>query len=278
MTQPVYPPAGRIETTFERLKAEKRAGLAAFLTAGYPDLESTLRLVPALVEGGASIIELGIPFSDPLADGATIQRASFQALQQGVTPALCLDMVSRLRAGGLEAPLILMGYYNPILAYGSEPFTRDAAAAGADGLIVIDLPPEESAALREACLSHGLRLIYLLAPTSTNERIELVARLASGFIYCVSLTGTTGAREELPPGLPTFIARVRRHTPLPVAVGFGISKRKHFQAVARLAEAAVVGSAIIDEIDRGDPSQQAARVKEYVEVLTGRRRATTDGR
>ena len=278
MTKSKYPPKGRIETTFDRLKAEERTGLAAFLTAGYPDLEATLRLVPALVEGSASIIELGIPFSDPLADGATVQRASFQALQQGVTPALCLDVVARLRAGGLEAPLILMGYYNPILAYGSEPFARDAAAAGADGIIVVDLPPEESMALRDACLSHDLRLIYLLAPTSTDERIELVAGLASGFIYCVSLTGTTGAREELPPELPTFIARVRRYTPLPLAIGFGISKRNHFQAVARLAEAAVVGSAIIDEIDRGDPSQQAARVKEYAEVLTGQRRATTDDR
>ncbi|MEE9285270.1 MAG: tryptophan synthase subunit alpha [Dehalococcoidia bacterium] len=271
-------PTGRIEATFARLKAEERAGLAAFLTVGYPDLEATLRLASALVEGGASMIELGIPFSDPLADGATVQRASFQALRQGVTPALCLDTVARLRATGLEAPLILMGYYNPILAYGIEPFVRDAAAAGTDGLIVIDLPPEESAPLREACVAQGLRLVYLLAPTSTDERIEMVAGLASGFIYCVSLTGTTGARQELPQGLPTFIARVRRHTPLPLAVGFGISNAKHFRAVARIAEAAVVGSAIIDEIDRSDPSQQAARVREYVEVLTGRRRAATDSR
>ncbi len=278
MLKSEHTPKGRIETTFERFKAEERTGLAAFLTTGYPDLETTLRLVPALVEGGASIVELGIPFSDPLADGATIQRASFKALQQGVTPALCLDVVAQLRAGGLEAPLILMGYYNPILAYGSEPFARDAAAAGADGIIVVDLPPEESTALRDACLSHDLRLIYLLAPTSTDERIELVSGLASGFIYCVSLTGTTGAREELPPELPTFIARVRQYTPLPVTIGFGISKRNHFQAVARLAEAAVVGSAIIDEIDRADPSQQAARVKEYVEVLTGQRRATAGDR
>ena len=275
MAQLSRPPQGRIEAVFARLKAEGHTGLVAFLTVGYPDLDATLRLVPALVEGGASMIELGIPFSDPLADGATIQRASFHALRQGVTPAVCLDTVAKLRVGGLEAPLILMGYYNPILAYGIEPFARDAAGSGADGIIVVDLPPEESAPLRDACRAQGLRLIYLLAPTSTDQRIELVAGLASGFVYCVSLTGTTGARQELPQGLAAFTARVRRHTPLPVAVGFGISKPKHFQAVARIAEAAVVGSAIIDEIDRGDPSQQTVRVREYAEVLTGRRRAAT---
>ncbi|MBI2913457.1 MAG: tryptophan synthase subunit alpha [Chloroflexi bacterium] len=267
--------SGRIEDTFSRLEAEGCTGLIAYLTVGYPDIDATLRLVPALVEGGASLIELGVPFSDPLADGATIQRASFQAIRQGVTPAVCLEVVARLRRGGLNAPLILMGYYNPVLAYGVRLFARDAAAAGADGLIVVDLPPEESGPLREACLDHNLRLIYLLSPTSTDRRIELVAGLASGFVYCVSLTGTTGARQELPPGLEEFIARVRRCTPLPIAVGFGISKPKHFRAVARLAQAAVVGSAIIDEIDRADPSTQAERVKEYAEVLTGWRRAAT---
>ncbi len=268
-------PSGRIEAAFSKLKAEGRAGLIAYLTAGYPDIDATLRLAPALVAGGASLIELGIPFSDPLADGGTIQRASYQALRQGVTPAVCLQVVDSLRKGGLNAPLVLMGYYNPLLAYGVRLFVRDAAAAGADGLIVVDLPPEESGPLRDACLDHNLRLIYLLAPTSTDRRIELVAGLASGFVYCVSITGTTGARAELPAGLAAFIARVRRHTPLPIAVGFGISKPKHFRAVGRLAEAAVVGSAIIDEIDRVDPSRQAERVKEYAEVLTGWRRAAT---
>jgi len=266
-------PDGRIEATFARLEAEGRTGLIAFLTVGYPTVEATLRLVPALVEGGASIIELGIPFSDPLADGATIQRASFHALRQGVTTAVCLDVVARLRQQGLEAPLVLMGYYNPLLAYGIEPFARDAAAAGADGLIVVDLPPEESEPLREACCAHGLRLIYLLAPTSSEERIRKVARVASGFVYCVSLTGTTGARRELSPGLEAFIERVRHHTPLPIAVGFGISKLKHFRAIGRVVEAVVIGSAIIDEIDRADPSQQVVKVKEYAEVVTGRRRA-----
>ena len=275
MSKDAGPPAGRIEETFARLRAEGRTGLIAFLTVGYPDLESTMCLVPALVEGGASIIELGIPFSDPLAEGKTIQHASHQALQQGITPAVCLRALAELRAGGLAAPVLPMGYYNPILAYGVDRFARDAATAGADGLIVVDLPPEESVPLREACLASNLRLVYLLAPTSTEERIKQVVALASGFVYCVSLTGTTGARDELPLGLDGFIKRVRSYTPLPIAVGFGISQPKHFEAIGRIADAAVVGSAIIDVIDRSGPSQLVARVRDYAEVVTGRRRAAT---
>jgi tryptophan synthase alpha chain len=231
--------------------------------------------VPALVEGGADIIELGIPFSDPLAEGPTIQRSSYHALQRGITPTICLEVASKLRTQGVEAPLVPMGYYNPMLAYGVDAFVRDAASAGIDGLIVVDLPPEESALVRHACLANNIRLIYLLAPTSTIQRIKLVASLASGFIYCVSLTGVTGARDDLSPGLEGFVNRVRTHTDLPIAVGFGISQPKHFQAVGRIADAAVIGSAIIDEIDRVDPSEQAARLKEYAEVVTGRRRAAT---
>jgi len=268
-------PPGRIESAFARMKAESRTGFVAFLTVGYPDVESTLRLVPALVEGGADIIELGIPFSDPLAEGATIQHSSYRALQQGVTPRLCLDVAAKLRQLGVEAPLVPMGYYNPILAYGIEAFVSDAASAGVDGLIVVDLPPEESAPVREACLANNIRLIYLLAPTSTEERIKLVASMACGFIYCVSVTGVTGARDELSPGLEEFVKRVRSNTHLPIAVGFGISQPKHFQAVGQIADAAVIGSAIIDEIGKSDPSQQAARLREYAEVVTGQRRAAT---
>jgi tryptophan synthase alpha chain len=264
---------GRIESTFARLKAEPRAGLVAFLMTGYPDVQSTLELSPALVEGGADIIELGVPFSDPLAEGPTIQAASHRALQNGVTPGVCLDTVSKLRAAGLEVPVILMGYYNPVLTYGIERFAAAARAAGADGLIVVDLPPEESAPMLGACRAHDLRLIYLLAPTSTDARMREVAGLASGFIYCVSVTGVTGARHELPQGLEEFVGRVRRFSPLPIAVGFGISQPKHFRAIARIADAAVIGSAIIDEIDRSDPSERAARARAYVEVVTGRRGA-----
>jgi tryptophan synthase alpha subunit len=226
------------------------------------------------VGGGADVIELGVPFSDPLAEGPTIQRSSFAALENGVTPSKCLDVVRELRARGMEAPLILMGYYNPILAYGVGEFCRDAAQAGADGFIVVDLPPEESADFHRECEKYNLRLIYLLAPTSSPERIARVAKLASGFIYCVSVTGVTGARDDLPVGLSEFVERVRTFSDLPIAVGFGISQHKHFQLVGRIADAAVIGSAIIDVIDGGDPSQAAARVKEYAEVVTGRRGRT----
>ncbi|GAG50018.1 unnamed protein product, partial [marine sediment metagenome] len=172
-------------------------------------------------------------------------------------------------------PLLLMGYYNSILAYGIDEFARDAGAAGADGLIEVDLPPEEAAGVQTACAGRGLDLIYLLAPTSSDERIALVAAQASGFIYCVSLTGVTGARGQLPAGLSQFLARVRGHTSLPLAVGFGISKREHLETVAGLgAEAAVIGSAIINVIDRAPAEEREERVREYVEVVTGRRNAT----
>jgi tryptophan synthase alpha chain len=262
---------GRIEETFARLKAEGRTGFVAFLTVGYPDVEATLRIVPALIEGGADVIELGVPFSDPLADGPKVQKASFHALEQGVTVKTCLEVVRKLREGGVEAPIVPMGYYNPLLAYGLARFTKDAAEAGVDGLIVVDLPPEESDEMLAACEAAGLRLIYLVAPTSTEERIREVARRASGFVYCVSVTGVTGERDEIAPGLAEFVGRVRNATNLPIAVGFGISQPKHFEAVARIADAAVIGSAIIDEIARSDPSEQSERLKSYAEVVTGRR-------
>jgi len=264
----------RIGEAMAGLRADGRLGLIAYLTVGYPDVESTLRLVPALAAGGADMVELGVPFSDPLADGATIQRASHHALSQGVTLTACLDVVRRLREGGLTIPLLLMGYYNPILAYGVEGFARDAAGAGADGSIVVDLPPEEALPVQTACAGHGLDLIYLLAPTSSEQRIALVAAQASGFLYCVSVAGVTGARRDLSPELAAFLARVRRHTSLPLAVGFGISRAEHVQAVARLgADAAVIGSAIIDLIDRTPPGERAVKVSEYLDALGGRRRA-----
>ena len=265
---------GRLEPTFERLKREGRTGLVAFVTTGFPSIEATLEAVPALVEGGADIIELGVPFSDPIGEGPTIQRASFAALESGVTTEVCLDVLRKLRAAGLDVPVILMGYYNPILAYGIAAFCRDAAEAGADGFIVVDLPPEESGPLHSACQANGLSIIYLLAPTSTDERIRQVAELASGFIYCLSLAGVTGVREELPASLPAFVERVRKSSGLPIAVGFGISQPKHFEAVGRIADAAVIGSAIVDLMDRTDPSQLKAKVREYAEVVTGRRGAT----
>jgi tryptophan synthase alpha chain len=261
---------GRIEETFARLKGEGRTGFVAFVTVGYPEIDATPGLVRALIDGGADLIELGIPFSDPLADGPTIQAAGFKALQNGVTVATCLDTVRKLRASDVTVPLVFMGYYNPVLAYGIEDFARDAAEAGADGMIPVDLPPEEAGPLHEAFTPHNLRVIHLLAPTSTDERIRQVAERAEGFVYCVSLAGVTGTREDISAGLAPFLERVRKQIDLPLTVGFGISQPKHFRAVARLADAAAIGTAIIDEITNSGPSEREERLKHYAEVVTGR--------
>lgn len=266
----------RISAVLARIKAGGRTAVAPFLTVGYPEPDAFPGLVRALVEGGADMLELGVPFSDPLADGATIQRANFAALRHGVTTTACLAAVRGLRSHGLEVPVLLMGYYNPVLAYGLEDFAADAATAGVDGLIVVDLPPEESEPLQGACRAHGLDFVYLLAPTSTAERVALVVGRASGFVYCVSVTGVTGARSSLPPELPAFVEGVRRQTALPLAVGFGISRREHVEAVGRIAEVAVVGSALIDVIDSSPVGEREARVRAYVEVLAGRRGAAGD--
>jgi tryptophan synthase alpha chain len=269
---------GRIEGCFRRLHEGGELGLIAYLTVGYPTLEATLRLVPAVLAGGAHMVELGIPFSDPLADGATIQRATQVALAQGIRPRTCLEVVRRLRAQGVEAPLVLMTYFNPLLALGVEPFLRQAQEAGADGIIVVDLPWEEGEEVRQACQALGLDLIPLVAPTTDDQRLARIGREAQGFIYCVSVTGVTGARDELPPDLPLLLKRVRAHTPLPIAVGFGISKRKHLEAVRPLADAVVIGSAIIERLEGAEPEEAVERVRSYVEVVTGRRaQAPPDG-
>ncbi|MPZ23262.1 MAG: tryptophan synthase subunit alpha [Dehalococcoidia bacterium] len=265
---------GRIQATFEGLRAEGRTGVVAYLTCGFPTPAETPALVDALVEGGADIVELGVPFSDPLADGRTIQKSDQVALEQGVTLSSCISTVATMRAAGLTVPLVLMGYYNPILALGQSAFVDAAAAAGVDGVIVVDLPAEEAGDFRSLCSSRSLDLIFLVAPTTSDERLARTAGLASGFVYCVSLAGTTGARERLPDHLPAFIGRVRAVTDLPLAVGFGIWKPEHFQALRGLADAAVVGSAIIDVVDRADASARCENLREYVEVFSGRRGAS----
>ncbi|HXG41606.1 MAG TPA: tryptophan synthase subunit alpha [Dehalococcoidia bacterium] len=262
---------GRIATCFEALRRRGEMGLIAYLPVGYPDVEATLQLVPALLAGGAHMVELGVPFSDPLADGATIQRATQVALERGVTPRSCLETVAALRRRGVAAPLVLMTYCNPVLAYGLDRFAADAAAAGVDGLIVVDLPWEEAGQLLAACRRVGLDLVPLVAPTTSDARLERIGREASGFIYCVSVTGVTGAREELPADLPGLLQRVRARSRLPLAVGFGISKRKHVESLRPWAEAVVVGSAIVQCLDGAPPHEREERVKEYVEVLAGRR-------
>ena len=259
----------RIKDTFTRLDTEARVGVAPYLTVGFPDRDSTIPLLGAMVDGGADIIELGVPFSDPLADGATIQRANQVALDNGVTLSDCLDVCDDARARFPDTPLLMMSYYNPILSYGIERFTQNSAQAGMDGLIVTDIPPEEAEQLSRACVTRGIDLVFLLAPTSSDERIRWVCDASRSLIYCVSLTGVTGAREELDPDLPRFLERVRRWTSLPLMVGFGISTRAHVEAIGHYAESVAVGSALIKLIDQCPPSECTRRVREYMGELAG---------
>lgn len=259
----------RLNQCFETLTQEGTTGIIPYLTVGYPSVEHTISLVPALIEGGADIIELGVPFSDPLADGPTIQKSSFHALSQGVTLGTCLEVCQQLRSDGVTTPLVLMGYYNPILSYGLERFAVDAQYAGVDGVIVPDLPVEESGPLRATCLRNSIHTIPLLAPTSTDARIARSCDGATGFVYCVSLTGVTGARQQLAPGIPTLVQRVRRHTSLPLAIGFGISQRHHVESLAPWAQAAVVGSALIEVLEKTPWGQMDEAVRDFVAALKG---------
>jgi tryptophan synthase alpha chain len=233
-----------------------RKALIAYLTVGYPDVEATVEVAESLVKNGCDMIELGIPFSDPLADGTTIQRASHRALQSGITPQRCLEAASELRKR-VDVPLIFMGYYNPMLHYGLDGFCRDSSNAGIDGLIIPDLPPEEGSELEEVAAGHGMDLIYLLAPTTTDEnRLRLVADSSRGFIYVVSLKGVTGARDTLPAELEGFIARIRSVTGKPLCVGFGIATPEQAGRVAGLADGVIMGSRILDIVENSsDPAR-----------------------
>jgi tryptophan synthase alpha chain len=237
-----------IAAAFQQAIETRLAALMPYYTLGYPDRESSLQVVEAIAPY-SDLIELGVPFSDPLADGPTIQRSTQRALEAGVTTAGCLEMVAELRRRGVQTPFLLMGYYNPILAYGEERYVRDAAKAGADGFIVPDLPPEEAGALEQLCRDTGLVLVHFLAPTSKEQRINGVARDARGFIYLVSLTGVTGARSQLATGLPAFVEQVRRKASVPLAVGFGISTPEQAAQVGEFADGVIVGSALIDAVD-----------------------------
>jgi tryptophan synthase alpha chain len=259
----------RIAEAFERLRGAGGKALMPYLTLGYPHRGSALELVPALVEGGADLIELGVPFSDPLADGATIQAASQRALGNGMTLALCLEQVAELRGRGMSVPLVLMGYYNPILQMGIEAFARRARAAGVDGAIVPDLPPEEAGPLQNVLGAHDIDLVFLLAPTSDEGRVAQVIARSSGFLYLVSLVGVTGARERLPLDLEAFVARVRAASDLPVAVGFGIGTPEQAGRVARVADGVIVGSALIRAIGAAAEAGRdpAAAAREFVAAL-----------
>ena len=225
--------------------------LIAYVTVGYPSVEATLKVVPLLAKSGCDIVELGIPFSDPLADGVTIQKSSFHALQNGVTPQLCLKLAGQL-SQKVDIPLVFMTYYNPVLKYGLEKFSAACAGAGISGIIIPDLPPDEGSDLEAISQRQGLDLIYLLAPTSTEERIRLTAKRSRGFIYLVSVTGVTGARDRVPVDLAEFVARVRKAATQPLCVGFGISTPEQASQIARIADGVIVGSRIIQLMEKED--------------------------
>lgn len=254
---------------FADLAARNETALMPYMTVGHPTKEATLEIVPALVEGGASMVELGVPFSDPLADGPTIQRSSFQALQNGVTLEYCLETASRLRQRGVDVPLILMGYVNPILSYGLERFVSDSTDAGVDGFIVPDLPPSESDELSEQCQRFGRDLIFMVAPTSRDEHIREIADRASGFVYCVSTTGVTGARDRVSGDLGEFLARVRQWIDLPLAVGFGVSTPEHVRDIGQEAEGVIVGSALVSRIDDAEAGNVGRVSGDFMRYLRG---------
>ena len=257
----------RISRRFEELRRKGELGLVAYITAGDPTLDATERIVLALAEAGADVIELGVPFSDPLADGPTIQRASERALRSGTTLAGVLELVARLRKR-TDVPLVLFSYFNPVLQMGVEKFADTAARAGADGVLITDLTPEEAGDYRRAVRARALDTIFLAAPTSTDARLERIAESSSGFLYLISRTGVTGAREALPDDLPALVRRARAKTALPIAVGFGISQPGHVSILGGLADAAVVGSALVEEIERAPSADAAAAaVAERTRIL-----------
>jgi tryptophan synthase alpha chain len=262
--------ASRLEGTFSRMRLEKRTGLVTYVTAGDPALDRTRGILAALASGGADVIELGIPFSDPLADGPVIQRASERALAGGTTLERALEMLASIRKD-LPVPVVVFTYANPVLRLGAERFASRAAASGVDGVLVLDLPIEEAGPLRETLSSAGIDTIFLLSPTTTRARIERAAALGRGFLYGISRLGVTGARTALSADAAALAARVREVTALPLAMGFGVSRPEHVVEIGRFADAAVVGSALVNVIaEAGAGRDLEQRVTEYVRWLTGR--------
>ena len=274
----------RIERRFAELLAADRAGLIAFLCAGDPDPATSAAMLAGLPGAGADLIEIGMPFSDPMADGPAVQAGSLRALQSGMTLARTLDLVRSLRRSDETTPVVLMGYFNPIWRYGPERFLDDARAAGVDGLIVVDLPPEEDDELCLPALGRGLNFIRLVTPTTDDQRLPTVLGNASGFLYYVSITGITGTRAPLADQVGAAVARLRRHSALPVAVGFGIRTPVQAAAIARVADAAVIGSALVSHIAQsldahgrappGLPASLLAQVSELAAAVRSARNGT----
>ncbi len=256
----------RITACFDKLRAEGAKGLVVYLTAGDPSLEDTGRLLAAIERGGADLIELGVPFSDPLADGPVIQRASERALKGQATLAKILEHLPTWREQ-VAIPIVLFGYFNPILQYGLEKFAKDASQAGVDGVLVVDLTPEEAGSYVEAIRAYHLDAIFLASPTSTEERLKKISQTSTGFLYLVSREGVTGERSDISLALKPLVERVKENTALPVAVGFGISTPAQVREVQSLADAAVVGSAVIRAIEDRYPSQGEESIEQYIRWL-----------
>lgn len=260
-----------IQQAFERAAAAGQAALIPYLMTAYPDPNGSVEMARTLERAGADLIELGMPFSDPLADGPTVQRAATASLRAGTTVSTCIRTAAEIRRS-VAVPLVMMGYYNPIYRYGVQRFCEDAAAAGVDGLILPDLPPEEAGELLRHARRRGMDLIFLIAPTSTDERIRTAASAGSGFLYCVAVTGVTGARSSVSSDVAPFLARARQHTELPLAVGFGISTPENVRQVAAVADGVVVASALLQLAEQATPAERLERVEQYLRTL----RAATD--
>lgn len=256
----------RIDETFQELRG-KRAALMPYLPLGYPTIPVSRDLIRAAEDAGADVLELGVPFSDPLADGPVIQHATQVALENGMTLKKCIEMVQDARAGGVKIPLVLMGYYNPILRYDLKKFGRDAFEAGADGVIVPDLPVDEADDLQDAVKVQDLHVIFLAAPTSSRERLKKITKETRGFLYLVSLTGTTGQRDALPEGLEDFVSRTREVTNKPICVGFGIGSAESARRVAQVADGVIVGSALVSKLS--DPQKAVDEARTFITELRG---------
>ncbi len=266
-------PAAEITQAFTQARNEGRGAIIPYFMCGYPSAEQSVEIILAAAEGGADIVELGMPFSDPLADGATVQHAGHVALERGMTIRGCMKIAQQVSTK-VATPLVLMGYYNPVMAYGLTQFCEDARANGVNGFIIPDLPMEEATPLLNEAQKNGLALNFLIPPTTPNERIERIAELTAseqgGFIYCVSLSGVTGARASLPPHLQSFIARVKGYTKernIPIAIGFGLSTPEHIAEVTSYADGAAIGSALVHLIDRHTDGTEAEAVRQYIQSL-----------
>lgn len=257
-----------LRQVFAECASKHRPAFVAYLMAGFQKPEDTVPTMRGLQDGGADIIELGIPFTDPIADGPTIQIANQKALENKITLKDCLKYVKSARENGVVVPIVLMGYYNPVMNYGERELVRDAAAAGANGFIIVDCPPEEAESFRDHCKEFGVSYVPLICPTTSDLRIKKLTSLADSFVYCVSINGITGERTELPSHLPVFINRIRSQTKLPLAVGFGISNRAHFEATAKVADGVVIGSAIIKALSAPTDVSQTEKARAFAHAIT----------